>query len=70
MHFAVLDPPPRRSQFHELLRQRGVGGDSWVTHGTYPSVCFFSFEFDVGCNRRDKESAMFLGPGMYLIENL
>ena len=41
-----------------------MGVDSWATHFTYSSV------FDVGCNRRDKESAMFLGPGMYLTEYL
>ena len=38
---------------------KATGVDSWATHFTYSS-----FEFDVGCNRRDEESAMFLGPGI------
>ena len=44
--------------------------DSWAIHFSYSSVWFFFFDFDVGCNKRDKESAMFLGPGMYLTENV
>ena len=30
---------------------KATGVDSWATHFTYSSAWFFSFEFDVGCNR-------------------
>jgi len=48
---------------------KATGTDSWATHFIYSSVWLSSFEFDVGCNRRDNESAMFLAPGMCLTEN-